>query len=63
MFEKLDDRTIDMLTEVCNVGAGHAATALSQMIGKKVLLEVPRVLLEVRQRAENARASRPSQSL
>ena len=46
MFEKLDDRTIDILTEVCNVGAGHAATALSQMIGKKVLLEVPRVLLE-----------------
>lgn len=46
MFEKLDDRTIDILTEVCNVGAGHAATALSQMIGKKVLLEVPRVQLE-----------------
>lgn len=46
MFEKLDDKTIDLLTEVCNVGAGHAATALSQMIGKKVLLEVPRVQLE-----------------
>lgn len=46
MFEKLDTRKIDVLREVCNVGAGHAATALSQLIGRKVLLDVPEVLLE-----------------
>jgi len=46
MYEKLDEKRIDVLKEVCNVGAGHAATALSQLIGKKVELEVPKVVLE-----------------
>jgi len=46
MFDKLDERRIDVLREVCNVGAGHAATALSQLIGKKIDLEVPGVVLE-----------------
>ena len=46
MYEKLDERGIDVLREVCNVGAGHAATALSQLIGKKIDLEVPKVVLE-----------------
>lgn len=42
----LDDAKIDVLREVCNVGAGHAATALSQLIGRRVDLEVPKVRLE-----------------
>lgn len=42
----LDEAKIDVLREVCNVGAGHAATALSQLIGRRVDLEVPRVRLE-----------------
>ena len=46
MYEKLDEKGIDVLREVCNVGAGHAATALSQLIGKKIDLEVPKVVLE-----------------
>ncbi len=35
---------LDAIREVGNVGAGHAATALSQMIGKKILITVPKVL-------------------
>ncbi len=46
VYEKLDDRGIDVLKEVCNVGAGHAATALSQLLGRRVNLDVPKVLLE-----------------
>lgn len=42
----LDEAKIDVLREVCNVGAGHAATALSQLIGRRVDLEVPKVRLE-----------------
>lgn len=41
----LEEREVDILREVCTVGAGHAATALSQLIGKQVNLEVPRVRL------------------
>jgi chemotaxis protein CheC len=34
---------IDALREVANIGAGHAATALSQMIGETIMISVPRV--------------------
>lgn len=43
MFEKLDGARLDILREICSVGAGHAATALSQLIGRRINLEVPRV--------------------
>jgi chemotaxis protein CheC len=46
MFEKLNSREIDILREVSNIGAGHAATALSQLIGRRINLEVPEVVLE-----------------
>ena len=36
---------LDALTEVCNIGMGHAATALSQLMGKSVSIEVPRLLV------------------
>ncbi|MHA1898157.1 MAG: chemotaxis protein CheC [Promethearchaeota archaeon] len=32
---------LDMLREIGNIGAGNAGTALSQMINKKVMLEIP----------------------
>ena len=46
MFEKLNSGEIDVLKEVSNIGAGHAATALSQLIGRRINLEVPEVVLE-----------------
>lgn len=34
---------LDALREVANIGAGHAATALSEMIGSTIMISVPRV--------------------
>lgn len=34
---------IDTLAEISNIGAGHAATALSQLLERKILLRVPTV--------------------
>ena len=34
---------VDALREVANIGAGHAATALSQMMGETVMISVPRI--------------------
>jgi chemotaxis protein CheC len=33
---------IDALSEICHIGMGNAATALSQLMGKSIHLEVPR---------------------
>ncbi|NTV53324.1 MAG: chemotaxis protein CheC [Candidatus Firestonebacteria bacterium] len=46
LFEsvKLDDTQLDAIREVGNIGAGHAATALSQLIEKKIFIKVPQVL-------------------
>ncbi|MDH3998336.1 MAG: chemotaxis protein CheC [Desulfuromonadales bacterium] len=44
-FERLDDEQLDALKEVSSIGMGHAATALSQMIGQTVMLEVPQVTI------------------
>jgi chemotaxis protein CheC len=35
---------MDAIKEVGNIGAGHAATALSQLIEKKIFIKVPQVL-------------------
>ena len=35
---------VDALTEVANIGSGHAATSLSQLVGKKVMVRVPKIL-------------------
>jgi chemotaxis protein CheC len=43
MFEKLNEARLDILREICSVGAGHAATALSQLTGRRIDLEVPQV--------------------
>jgi chemotaxis protein CheC len=39
----LTDLERDALREVANIGAGHAATALSQMTGRKIMISVPEV--------------------
>ena len=33
---------IDALREVANIGAGHAATALSLMTNRRIMISVPR---------------------
>ncbi|MEO0141800.1 MAG: chemotaxis protein CheC [candidate division WOR-3 bacterium] len=39
--KNLTPRQLDALTEVANIGGGHAATSLSQLLGKKVMIRVP----------------------
>lgn len=39
---------LDALREMANIGAGHAATALSQMTGRRVSIGVPSVTLAAR---------------
>ncbi|MGH7483442.1 MAG: chemotaxis protein CheC [Longimicrobiales bacterium] len=34
---------LDALREVSNMGGGHAATALSQMTGRRIMVEVPQI--------------------
>lgn len=43
--KKLTSIQLDALREVGNIGAGHAATALSQLLQKKVSMTVPRINL------------------
>ena len=38
-----DSWEIDALTEICNMGAGHAATAMSQLLDRKIMISVPRI--------------------
>jgi chemotaxis protein CheC len=41
--DKLNAMQLDVLQEIGNIGAGNAATSLSNMIGKTVNIEVPQV--------------------
>jgi chemotaxis protein CheC len=49
----LTEIQVDALKEVGNVGAGHAATALSQLIKKKIMISVPEVKILKLQEVEN----------
>ena len=40
---KLERLQLDALREVANIGAGHAATALSQMTGRRIMISVPQI--------------------
>lgn len=42
-FRALTPRQLDALREVANMGAGHAATALSTMTGQQIMISVPRL--------------------
>ena len=39
----LSTQAIDALREVANIGAGHAATALSQITAQRIMISVPRI--------------------
>lgn len=43
--ESLDDIEFDVLTEIGNIGAGNATTALSQLINTRIDMRVPKVEL------------------
>ncbi|GGN90357.1 chemotaxis protein CheC [Saccharibacillus kuerlensis] len=45
IFSKLEGFKLDVLKEVGNIGAGHAATALSQLLNKPIDMGVPKVQL------------------
>lgn len=42
-LDNLNAQVIDVLKEVGNIGAGNAATALAQMLNKKVDMRVPKI--------------------
>ena len=41
----LKELQLDALREVANIGGGHAATALSQMTNRRIMISVPRILV------------------
>lgn len=43
IYSKLEGFKLDVLKEVGNIGAGHAATALSQLLNKPIDMAVPKV--------------------
>ena len=43
--ESMDDIEFDVLTEIGNIGAGNATTALSQLINARIDMRVPKVEL------------------
>lgn len=42
--KRLSPEQLDALKEVANIGSGHAATSLSQLMGKRVMVRVPKIL-------------------
>jgi chemotaxis protein CheC len=42
----LKESQLDAIREVANIGAGHAATALSQMTNRTIMITVPRVKIK-----------------
>ncbi len=42
-LQTLKPHQLDALREVANIGAGHAATALSQLIGQTIMISVPTI--------------------
>jgi chemotaxis protein CheC len=43
---ELKESQLDAIREVANIGAGHAATALSQMTNRTIMITVPRVKIK-----------------
>jgi chemotaxis protein CheC len=46
VFKELDHIRLDVLRELSSIATGHAATSLSAMIGKRVDITVPNILVE-----------------
>ena len=53
MKKKMNDETLDALAEMLNIGSGNAATALSQMIKKRIDIKIPSVTLSTIADAQN----------
>ena len=45
-FEQLSDFHLDALQEVGNIGAGHAAVALTQFLNRSTYMSIPNVALD-----------------
>ncbi len=43
VFPTLNEARIDALKEICNIGVGQAATALSQLVKQRVMIHVPEI--------------------
>ena len=63
-IDKISTFHLDILKEIGNIGAGHAATALSMILNKKIDMKVPNVrivsfdeMIEMAGGAENVVAS------
>jgi chemotaxis protein CheC len=41
----LESLQLDALKEVANIGAGHAATALSQLTDRRIMIDVPEIMV------------------
>lgn len=52
-IRNLTHRQLDALRETANIGAGHAATALSQMTGHTIMITVPRLVLSAVEQIPN----------
>nr|MDQ3388854.1 chemotaxis protein CheC [Gemmatimonadota bacterium] len=42
-IRELHPTQLDALREVANIGAGHAATALSQLTRSRIMIQVPKL--------------------
>src|SRR6188508_788772 len=42
-LRSMSPERLDVLKEVANIGAGHAATALSLMTGARIMIDVPTI--------------------
>jgi chemotaxis protein CheC len=45
-LQDLEELQLDALREVANIGAGHAATALSQLTDCRIMISVPQIYVE-----------------
>ena len=43
--DNIDGEKRDVLTEIANIGAGHAATALATLLERPIVQSVPNVML------------------
>jgi chemotaxis protein CheC len=50
-IRSLDPVQLDALRETANIGAGHAATALSELTGRRIMVDVPEVSIVALERA------------
>ena len=41
IFERLKPEHVDALQEVCNIGSGHAANALAEILNRRVDMSLP----------------------